>query len=134
MSKIAIIGSGAGAMGVASRAPSTHEIDIYDSAQNRKVPFYARAPLTSMLMFGDPKYVIPCEFNTNHGRNIPFFKSNILGGATAINGCVAALGDKELWDDFLAARTSLSSFDDAILPAFSDLTSVYNIKDVIYRM
>ena len=37
----------------------------------------------------------------SNSRNIPFFESNILGGASVINGCVHMLGSKKSWLDIL---------------------------------
>jgi len=51
-------------------------------------------------------------------RNIPFFESNVLGGASVVNGCVHAVGDRELWRDFLG-RFKIEFKD--ILEGFRDL-------------
>ena len=50
--KVAVIGSGAGAMGLISQAPKKFAIDVYDKASNTSRPLAGSLPLTSMLMFG----------------------------------------------------------------------------------
>ena len=35
------------------------------------------------------------------GREIPFFESHLLGGASVINGCVHTLGSKSKWNSIL---------------------------------
>lgn len=126
--KVAVIGSGAGAMGLISQAPKKFAIDVYDKASNTSRPLAGSLPLTSMLMFGDEEFVIPSTSYSSFDRNIPFFESNIVGGATTINGGVAALGDIELWDEFLLERTNFSSFDSSIALAFDSITDRYGIS------
>lgn len=125
--KVAVIGSGAGAMGLISQAPNHFAIDVYDKASNTSGPLAASLPLTSMLMFGDEEFVIPSTNYSSFGRSIPFFESNILGGATSINGGVAAFGDKELWDGFLSERTNFSSFNESVALAFDSITDCYGV-------
>ncbi len=125
--KVAVIGSGAGAMGLISQAPNHFAIDVYDKASNTSGPLAASLPLTSMLMFGDEEFVIPSTNYSSFGRSIPFFESNILGGATSINGGVAAFGDKELWDGFLSERTNFSSFNESVALAFDSITDRYGV-------
>ena len=84
------------------------------------------------MLFRDrqTKYLSNRSFILSNGRGIPFFESNVLGGASVVNGCVHMLGSKKKWENIL------SKFDvdyDSLLESYNkiyttDINSKYKIN------
>ena len=59
------------------------------------------------------KYISKTEIYSSSERKIPFFESNLLGGASVINGCVHTIGIRASWMNVLEKfRFSLRELDD----------------------
>jgi choline dehydrogenase-like flavoprotein len=54
------------------------------------------------------------------GREIPFFESHLLGGASVINGCVHTLGSKSKWNSIL--KRFNSNFDE-LMDSYNNIYS-----------
>ena len=64
-----------------------------------KYPIRYRVPLLIGILFRKKglKYLSKRSQVSDDGRNIPWFESNVLGGASVINGCVHMFGSKPRW-------------------------------------
>lgn len=128
-----IVGSGAGAAGVLSQIPPNVSVDVIDMASQSRPPMWGLWQLTSMKLFSEPtvvKYVPDYELA---GREIPFFESQLRGGATSINGCVASIGNVAAWNKFLQERTNLGSYDDSLTRILEEITHNYPLKPLSNR-
>ena len=76
------------------------------------------------------KYISKREIELADGRHIPFYESNVLGGASVINGAVHTLGNKKQWNSIL--RNYATSYED-LLDSYHKLFSVNrNSKNKIF--
>lgn len=96
--RVAIIGRGAAGLAIQNNLQDYQKnfFTIIDENKNR-LPLLNKIPLLGGLIFRNEKYVEKVNIYAND-RVVTYFKSKVIGGATAINGCVATLGDKKLWD------------------------------------
>lgn len=62
-----------------------------------------RIPLLIGLLFRRKvlKYVSKINIKFSSERKIPYYESNVLGGASPINGCVHTLGSKIIWNKII---------------------------------
>jgi len=111
LKKVIIVGGGTAGAVVAKNLVSKFDVTIIDKSFNIRMPLLYRIPLMIGLLFkSDTKYIqkitLPFIFN----RDITFYHSNLIGGASIINGCVHVLGSSNLWKIILSNFES--SFDD----------------------
>jgi choline dehydrogenase-like flavoprotein len=126
--KIIIIGGGTAGLVIAKNLQSHYNIIVIEKSKYRKYPFWYRVPLFIGLLFKSEKtqYISKREHLLLSGRKIPFFDSNLLGGASVMNGCVHMLGSKLQWDSILERFNS--NYDD-LLVSYKSLYS-FNPKDL----
>jgi choline dehydrogenase-like flavoprotein len=116
--KVVIIGGGTSGLTIANNLQDYFDVVVIEKSQYKKYPQKFRPPLMIGLLFRSKKleYMSKRDFILPDGRSIPFFESNVLGGASVINGCVHMLGSKDAWVDILR------KFDSN----YEDLTQSYN--------
>ena len=125
--KIIIIGGGTAGLTIAMNLQNYFEVVVIERSQYKKYPFWYRIPLLIGLLFKSrkAKYIYKRDYILSNGRHIPFFESNLLGGASVMNGCVHVLGSKEQWS-FILKKIN-SSYSD-LLKSYKNLYSS-NAKD-----
>ncbi len=86
-------------MTIANNLQDYFDVVVIEKSQYKKYPERYRPPLLIGLLFRSKKlrYMSKRDFVMPDGRHIPFFESNVFGGASVINGCVHMLGNKARW-------------------------------------
>ena len=117
--KVVIVGGGTAGIVIANRIQKYFDVIIIEKSEHLKYPIWFRVPLFIGLLLkkNNSKYISKRNLLSSHGRNIPFFESNLLGGASVINGCVHMLGSKLQWNNILKKFNAnyhdlLKSYDD----------------------
>ena len=101
--KVVVIGGGTAGLMIAHNLKDYFDVIVIEKSQYQKYPNWYRPPLMIGLLFRSKKlkYISKRNFMLSNGRYIPFFESNVLGGASVINGCVHMLGNKTAWSTIL---------------------------------
>ena len=112
--KVVIIGGGTAGLIIANNLQNYFDVIVIEKSKYKKYPKRYMPPLMIGLLFRSKKlkYMAKRNFQLQDGRNIPFFESNVFGGASLINGCVHMLGSKKSWEAILGKFHS--SYDDLI--------------------
>jgi|SaaInlStandDraft_6_1057023.scaffolds.fasta_scaffold17256_2 hypothetical protein len=112
--KVVIIGGGTAGLVIANNLQNYFDVIIVEKSQYKKYPKRYSPPLLIGLFFRSKKlkYISKRYFVLKYGRHIPFFESNVFGGASIINGCVHMLGDKTRWSYIL--KKFDSNYDELI--------------------
>ena len=98
---VLIIGAGTAGLTIASQLQKYFKVIVVEKSKLSKHPFFVfKIPLLGGLLFKNSKYISTIYFKSL-GRNIPFFESNLLGGASVINGCVHTIGNRSIWNSVL---------------------------------
>nr|WP_251823775.1 GMC oxidoreductase [Polynucleobacter paneuropaeus] len=113
-----IVGGGTAGLVIANKLQDAFKVLVVERSEHKKYPFRFRVPLFIGILFRSKqsKYILKKEFILQDGRHIPSFESNVLGGASAINGCVHTIGSKNIWKSIL----------DKFNASYSDLVASYN--------
>ena len=92
--KIIIIGAGTAGIVIANRLKSYFDVTLIEKSKNKNYPIFYKIPLLIGILFrkNNNKYIIKKEFTLRNNRKIPFHESNILGGASVMNGAVHVFG------------------------------------------
>ena len=90
-------------MTIANHLQKYFDVEVVEKSKFKKYPLIYKIPLLIGLLFRNKKtkYISKRDFVLSDGRHIPFFESNLLGGASIINGCVHMLGSKLQWESIL---------------------------------
>ncbi len=98
-----IIGGGTAGLIIANSIQNYFNVVVIEKSKYKKYPIWYRIPLFIgiLLRKKNTKYISKRDFILPSGRRIPFFESNILGGASVINGCVHMFGSKTQWKSIL---------------------------------
>ena len=86
-----------------------------------------------MKLFAEPGVVKHVSGYELGDRELPFFESQLRGGATSINGCVASIGSVTAWNNFLNERTNLGSYDASLTRALEAIKHKYPLKPLSTR-
>lgn len=110
--KVIIVGGGTAGITIANRLQEYFDVIVIEKSIHKKYPIIFKIPLMIGLIFRNikTKYLSRREFVLTDGRRIPFYESNVLGGASIINGCVHMLGNELQWKSIL--KSFNSSFED----------------------
>ena len=125
--KIIIIGGGTAGLIIANKLQNFFDVIVIEKSRYKRYPFWYKVPLFIGLLFKSKKskYITKRDCILSNGRKIPFFDSNLLGGASVMNGCVHVLGNKIVW------KSILKRFDTSynnLRSSYQDLYSL-NKKD-----
>lgn len=112
--KVIIIGGGTAGLTIANNLQNYFDVVVIEKSQYKKYPQIYKPPLMIGLLFRNKKfrYISKRDLLMPDGRYIPFFESNVLGGASVINGCVHMLGSKNSWNKIL--KKFDSNYEDLI--------------------
>lgn len=116
--KIVIVGGGTSGMIIANNVQNYFDVIVIEKSAYKDCPAWYKIPLLIgvLLRKKNTKYIRKKNFILSNSRRIPFFESNILGGASVINGCVHIFGSKMQW------RSILKNFN----VSYQDLVESYN--------
>jgi len=116
--KVIIIGGGTAGLTIANHLQEYFQVIVIEKSKYKKYPIIYKIPLMIGLVFRNTRtrYLSYREFVLPDGRHTPYYDSNVLGGASSINGCVHMLGNKSHWISILKKFDSnyedlLNSFD-----------------------
>ena len=140
--KVIIIGGGTAGLTIANHIQNNFEVTVIEKSKYKKYPFLYRVPLLIGFVFRkkNMKHIQKSSFILSNGREIPFFESNLLGGASVMNGCVHVFGFKSKWlsvlekfnfkyDELLSSNDRLYSFDQNEKHKITLMNSSQNIID-----
>ena len=140
--KVVIMGGGTAGLVIANSIHEYFDVIIIEKSKYKKYPIWYKIPLFIGLLLRrkETKYISKRNFVLTDGRHIPFFESNLLGGASVINGCVHMLGSKLQWDailnkfnsnyvDLINSYKDLHSFDTKNINKISLTTACQNSID-----
>lgn len=101
--KVLIVGGGTAGLTIASQLHESFDVTILEKSSIECYPTIYRIPLLIGLLFRDSSqpFIRRRNLALECGRVIPFFESNVLGGASSINGCVHSLGSRVAWERIL---------------------------------
>ena len=117
-------------MTIANRLQKYFDVEVIEKSKYRKYPLVYKIPLFIGLLFRNQKtkYISKRDIQLSNGRVIPFFESNLLGGASVINGCVHMLGSRLEWNSILK---NFDSDYDELLDSYEKLYSTNKDKNKI---
>ena len=121
-----IIGAGTSGITIAKNLKSGKNL-VLERSNFDDYPIFYRVPLFIGLIFGNSKYIKTLKFK-NKNRFIPFYESNVVGGASEINGCVHAFGAKLKWEEELKNKDLEYS---QVLQRYNSLFSYHPTRDQI---
>lgn len=101
---VVVVGGGTAGLTIANNLQDYFNVIVVEKSEYKKYPIFYRVPLLIGLLYRKKilKYILKRELVLANGRHIPFFESNVLGGASVINGCVHTLGSKIRWNNILS--------------------------------
>ena len=121
LKKIIVIGGGTAGSIICKNLSSDFNVSLFEQSKNKNFPYLNRIPLLIGLLYKTSNtFIKKIDLEFNFGRKVPFFVSNVLGGASVMNGCVHVVGSKIKWDKLLR-RFGLTSqeFEDSYKKLFS---------------
>ena len=100
--KMIVVGGGTAGLVAARRLSSMYDVEVFERSKFKSLPLLNRIPLMVGLLFRKSnRYIEKVELQGPGNRKVPFFVSNVLGGSSAMNGCVHVFGDKKIWSKIL---------------------------------
>ena len=101
--RVIIVGGGTAGITIANYLQEYFDVIVIEKSIYKKYPIIFKIPLMIGIIFRDinTKYISKREIELADGRHIPFYESNVLGGASVINGAVHTLGNKKQWNSIL---------------------------------
>ncbi|MDA7766909.1 GMC oxidoreductase [Alphaproteobacteria bacterium] len=124
---VVVIGAGTAGITIAQRLSQHFDVIVFESSRHKSYPLFFRIPLMIGFLFRDnrQKYITMREIKLGTARTIPFFESNVFGGASVINGCVHTFGSEKAWKSVLK-NTGISIED--IKKSYRDTYTTTNKK------
>lgn len=100
---VLIVGGGTAGLTIANRLQDDFNVVVVEKSKYKTYPSIYKVPLLIGLLYRKKvlKYVMKRALTLANGRVIPLFESNVLGGASTVNGCVHTIGSKEAWERIL---------------------------------
>lgn len=100
--KIIIVGGGTAGSVIAKNLSSDFSVCIFEKSKYKNFPVLNNIPLLIGLLYKTSnKFIEKINLEFNPQRKVPFFVSNVLGGASVMNGCVHVMGSKNRWGKLL---------------------------------
>ena len=97
-----IIGGGAAGLTISRRLSPKLDASVMEKSTLKKIPFFYRIPLLIGYLFKKNNiFLSTIMIDGPKKREVPFFVSRVLGGASVINGTVHAVGSSWLWKKIL---------------------------------
>lgn len=115
---VVVVGGGTAGLTITRNLQDHFNVIVVEKSEHKKYPLKFKIPLLIGFIYRSKKlkYVSKRELVLENGRHIPFFESNVLGGASPINGCVHMLGSQQIWEKILKKFNS----------SYADLLNSYN--------
>lgn len=109
-----MVGGGTAGITISNNLQKYFNVVVIEKSTYKYYPLRYRIPLLIGLLFRNraTPYISNREISVIGGRHIPFFESNVLGGASIINGCVHMLGSKLKWNRVL--KKFDANYDDVL--------------------
>ena len=125
--KVVVVGGGTAGLMIANNLKDYFEVIVIEKSEYQGYPNWYRVPLMIGLLFRRKKlkYMSKRDFLMPDGRHIPFFESNVLGGASVINGCVHMVGNKTSW---MAILKKFDTNYENLIDSYKNIYSV-NLKN-----
>lgn len=125
--KVVIIGGGTAGITIANRLQDDFDVTVVEKSKYKKYFWIYGVPLMIGVLFRklNPTHVTKREFILKDGRKIPFYESNLLGGASVMNGAVHVFGFESVW------KKALQKFNisyDELMKSNDELYS-YNLNE-----
>lgn len=100
---VVIVGGGTAGIVIANNLQDYFDVIVIEKSKYLKYPKIYEIPLLIGFLYRRKvlKYITKRELGLAGGRRIPFFESNVLGGASVINGCVHVVGSRRAWSGIL---------------------------------
>ena len=131
MEKIIIIGGGTAGLFLAKELSPKYDVLVLEKSKRKiQSPIY-KIPLYITKAFRDESIGIIKKTNTItwQGRILPYFESQVIGGASAINGVVHNIGRNKDWEKTLKKfNKSESELKDAIEYLYKPNGNLIKIK------
>lgn len=101
--KIIVIGGGTAGIVIANNLQNDYDVTLIEKSEYKRYPWLYKFPLLIGLLFRaeNSTYIFKKDIILSNGRKIPFFSSNVLGGASSINGAVHTFGSNKIWEKIL---------------------------------
>jgi len=101
--KVIIVGGGTAGITIANHVQKYFDVTIIEKSKYKNYPLIYKIPLMIGFVFRrkEMKEITKRSFTLSNGREIPFFESNLWGGASIMNGCVHVFGFKSKWESVL---------------------------------
>jgi choline dehydrogenase-like flavoprotein len=120
--KVIIIGGGTAGITIANHLQDFFDVTVIEKSNYKSYPFIFKVPLLIGILFRrkNSKFIKKSEFSLQNGREIPFYESNMLGGASVMNGAVHVFGFKTKWKSILDKfNLSLNDLDESNTKIYS---------------
>jgi choline dehydrogenase-like flavoprotein len=99
---VIIVGGGTAGSVICSKLAPKFNVTVFEKSDNKKIPLLNRIPLLIGLLYSSKNvYVKKRDLQFDCTRSVPLFESNVVCGASAMNGCVHVLGIYSKWMRFL---------------------------------
>lgn len=96
--KIIIVGGGTAGSIISKNLSGDFGVSLFEQSANKDYPYANRIPLLIGLLYKKAnRFITKIDVEFNIGRTVPFFVSNVLGGASVMNGCVHVVGSGAKW-------------------------------------
>ena len=94
--KVIIIGGGTAGITIANHLQDFFDVTVIEKSNYESYPSIFKVPLLIGILFRrkNSEFIKKTDISLQNGREIPFYESNILGGASVMNGAVHVLASK----------------------------------------
>ncbi len=99
---VIVIGGGTAGSIICKRLSKDFCVTVFEQSSKKSFSFLHNIPLLIGLLYKSSNHFIKkIELTFHVSRKVPFFISNVLGGASVMNGCVHVVGSRIKWDKLL---------------------------------
>ena len=126
---VVIVGAGTAGLVIANNLQHFFNVVVVERSKYKSYPLIYKIPMMIGLLFRkkEQKYIANIEFTLSNKRKIPFFESQVYGGASVINGCVHTFGISSTWLSILEKfGFSIQDLSESYSRCFSKITGEKN--------